>query len=144
MKRSKVTNVQQNGTWEGNYGIMYKFEIEFENGDCGEYSSKSQDQNKFIVGNEADYEYIGGKFPKVKPVWNNQPMQTKVTPTQNKSQANNDVQDMIVKQSSLKAAVEFCDKNCTVEDVIDNAEIFYKWVMTGEKPAKTSNNDMPF
>jgi len=144
MKRSKVTNVQQNGTWEGNYGIMYKFEIEFENGDCGEYSSKSQDQNKFIVGNEADYEYIGGKFPKVKPVWNNQPMQTKATPTQNKPQANNDVQDMIVKQSSLKAAVEFCDKNCTVEDVIDNAEIFYKWVMTGEKPNKISNNDMPF
>ena len=51
---------------------------------------------------------------------------------------------MIVKQSSLKAAVEFCDKNCTVEDVIDNAEIFYKWVMTGEKPAKNFNNDMPF
>tara|TARA_B100001094_G_scaffold162653_1_gene157399 strand:- start:5871 stop:6314 length:444 start_codon:yes stop_codon:yes gene_type:complete len=145
-KKSKVTNVQQNGTWEGNYGIMYKFEVAFENGDAGEYSSKSQDQNKFVVGNETDYEYIDGKFPKVKPLWiNPQQVQTKTAPTQNKPQANNDVQDMIVKQSSLKAAVEFCDKNCTIEDVIDNAEIFYKWVMTGEKPtAKPSNNDMPF
>ena len=24
MKNSKVTNVQPNGTWDGNYGLMYK------------------------------------------------------------------------------------------------------------------------
>ena len=67
-KKSKVTNVQPNGTWEGKFGMMYKFEVSFENGDTGEYSSKSQEQNKFIVGNDTDYEFIDGKFPKVKPV----------------------------------------------------------------------------
>ena len=46
-KKSKVTNVQASGTWEGKFGLMYKFEVEFENGDAGEYSSKSKDQNKF-------------------------------------------------------------------------------------------------
>ena len=46
MKNSKVTSVQSNGTWEGKYGMMYKFEIGFENGDVGEYSSKNQEQNK--------------------------------------------------------------------------------------------------
>ena len=30
--------------------------MEFENGDCGEYSSKSQEQTKFIEGQNADYE----------------------------------------------------------------------------------------
>ena len=138
MKNSKVTNIQANGTWEGKFGTMYKFEVTFENGDCGEYSSKSKDQNKFVIGQNADYEFMGGQFPKVKPVWVQQQQQA---PKQ-RPQANGDVQDMIVKQSSLKAAVEFCDKNCSVEDVIDNAEIFYKWVMTGEKP--TSNNNIPF
>ena len=43
--------------------------------------------------------------------------------TQNKPQRTDNVQDMIVKQSSLKAAVEFCDKECTVEHIIMNAEI---------------------
>ena len=49
----------------------------------------------------------------------------------------------IVRQSSLKAAVEFCDKNCTIEHLIDNAEVFYKWVRTGVKPEATKD-EHPF
>ena len=139
-KKSKVTNVQASGTWEGKFGLMYKFEVEFENGDAGEYSSKSKDQNKFLCGVETEYEYIDGKFPKVKPVWvQNQPQQA----TQSNLQSNNNREEMIVKQSSLKAAVEFCDKDCTIEQVLDNAEIFYNWVMTGEKP-DVAEDKMPF
>jgi len=47
VKTSKVVAVTPNGTWDGSYGTMYKFEIVFQNGDVGEYSSKSKDQNKF-------------------------------------------------------------------------------------------------
>ena len=47
IKKSKVMSVQANGTWEGSYGVMYKNEIVFQNGDVGEYSSKSKEQNKF-------------------------------------------------------------------------------------------------
>ena len=68
MKKSKVISVQANGTWEGKYGIMYKYEVSFENGDSGEYSSKSENQTKFIEGQETEYEFIDGKFPKIKPV----------------------------------------------------------------------------
>jgi hypothetical protein len=32
-KTSKVTNVAGIGTWNGQYGVMYKFEVSFENGD---------------------------------------------------------------------------------------------------------------
>ena len=49
-KKSKVVSVQANGTWEGKYGVMYKYEVAFENGDAGEYSSKSAEQNKFVEG----------------------------------------------------------------------------------------------
>ena len=47
-KKSIVKSVTPNGTWEGQYGLMYKFEIEFENGDVGEYLSKSENQDKFV------------------------------------------------------------------------------------------------
>ena len=141
-KRSKVTNVQASGTWDGKFGMMYKFEVEFENGDAGEYSSKSKDQTKFLTGVETDYEYIDGKFPKVKPVWVQNQQQIN-TGSNNQTTKPDNVQDMIVKQSSLKAAVEFCNKDCTVEHIIANAEVFYDWVMTGKKP-EASKNDMPF
>ena len=72
-KKSTVTNVQSNGTWEGQYGLMYKFEVSFENKDIGEYLSKSESQDKFIVGNETEYQFKDGQFPRVKPISNFQP-----------------------------------------------------------------------
>lgn len=67
-KKSKVIGVQANGSWESKYGTFYKFEVDFENGDGGEYSSKSQTQSKFVSGQEAWYTIEGsGKFAKVKP-----------------------------------------------------------------------------
>ena len=141
MKTSKVKTITQNGTWEGNYGLMYKFEIEFENGDVGEYSSKSKDQNKFVEGQEANYEYTGGKFPKVKPFY---------APPQSNGQSFNykkddSVQDLIVRQSSLKAAVDYCKgNNCSPEEVCENAQIFVEWVMNKNTNTKTDKNDLPF
>ena len=48
---------------------MYKFDIEMYNGDHGECASKSNDVNslKFKIGQEAEYEYHTGKYPKIKP-----------------------------------------------------------------------------
>ena len=153
MKNSKVTSVQSNGSWEGKYGIMYKFEIGFENGDVGEYSSKNQEQNKFVIGTNAEYEYTDGKFPKVKPVY--------IKPESfnnsfsNSSNDNPDRQKLIVKQSSLKAAVEF-DNKCSPEDVLKNADMFYNWVMgknntsdnfdsrLQNKIDEITNDDLPF
>ena len=54
-KRSAVTNVTANGSFDGQYGTLYKFEITFANGDSGEYASKSQSQTKFQTGVETDY-----------------------------------------------------------------------------------------
>ena len=122
MKNSKVTNVQPNGTWDGNYGLMYKFEISFENGDVGEYSSKNKLQDKFIVGQQTDYEYTDGKFPKVKPVY--------IKPDNfNKSSYNSNKQDVnknnsIARAVAFKGAIDY-DNQCTQEDVIKNAKYFY-------------------
>ena len=52
---------------------MHKFEVSFENGDVGEYLSKSENQDKFVVGNETEYQFKDGQFPRVKPISNFQP-----------------------------------------------------------------------
>jgi hypothetical protein len=134
MKNGKVKNVQANGTWEGQYGLMYKFEVEFENGDSGQYLSKSQNQTKFVIGQETSYEYIGGKFPKVKPVFN---FQQNSTPPKDEN-----IQEYIIKQNALTNACNIVGES-DVHKIIDIAEIFSKWVLTGEKPQQ-QKNDLPF
>ena len=137
MKKSKVTNVQSNGTWEGRFGLMYKYEVGFENGDSGEYSSKSENQNKFIIGEETEYEFIDGKFPKVKPI--NTFQQTSFS-----SNTKDNIQEYIVKQSSLKCATDYIIANGGDQNtIIDIAEIFSNWVLKGEKPTE-SNTNLPF
>ena len=132
IKKSKVTNVQANGTWEGKFGMMYKFEVSFENGDNGEYSSKSKDQNKFVIGEQIEYEYIDGRFPKVKPVYAKPEFTSNSFSGGYKKDDN--VQKMIVKQSSLKAAVEFCNSStCGVDDILKIAQQFTDWVMSEDK-----------
>tara|TARA_Y100001963_G_scaffold150626_1_gene232035 strand:+ start:22 stop:582 length:561 start_codon:yes stop_codon:yes gene_type:complete len=132
-KTSKVISVQANGSWKGNYGEMFKFELAFENGDSGEYSSKSPDQQKFIQGKEATYtiDTSNPKYPKIKPVF-----------VQNSGgfkggyKENPERQRMIVKQSSLKVALDFMiakkPKSLYVDDVFKVADKMVDWVM--EKP----------
>ena len=111
IKTSTVKSVQANGTWEGKFGMMYKFEVEFENEDFGEYSSKTQDQNKFVTGQEMEYEFIDGHFPKVKPVYQKPDFVSNGVSGSYKK--DDTVQKMIVKQSSLKSAVDYCSGgNC--------------------------------
>ena len=138
IKKSKVTSVQNNGTWEGKFGMMYKFEVEFEDGNAGEYSSKSQDQNKFVIGEEMEYEFTDGHFPKVKPVY-----QQTQSFSGGSYKKDDTVQKMIVKQSSLKSAVDYCSKgNCSPSDVVKVAQEFVDWVMEDKMPDE--NNKMPF
>ncbi len=134
IKKSKVTNVQANGTWEGKFGLMYKFEVEMENGDTGEYSSKSKDQDKFVTGQEVDYEFIGGNFPKVKPVY----QQPKSFGGGFKEDPNR--QKLIIRQSSLRSAVEYLKgAEASLEEVFEEAEKMINWVNEKPKQTNTSN-----
>jgi len=67
-KCSLVTNVQANGSFDSQYGTFYRFEVEFENGDAGQYAAKTQAQNKFVIGQQAFYTLASnGRFTNVKP-----------------------------------------------------------------------------
>jgi hypothetical protein len=124
-KKSKVTRVTGNGTWEGNYGLMYKFEIEMENGDIGEYMTKSESQNKFIEGVETDYTFIDGNFPKIKPINNFQPS--------GGFKNNTDVQDNIRFAQGLNIAnLQYCHGKISREQIDDVALEFYNKLKEGK------------
>jgi len=54
-KLSKVASVMTSGSFESQYGTMYQFIITFANGDCGTFTTKAQDQNRFEAGKEVSY-----------------------------------------------------------------------------------------
>ena len=154
-KNDTVKNVQPNGTFEWNGKMFYKYEIEFENGDVGEYNSVSENQNHFMKGNTLDYifDQSNPRFPKIKPVYN-----FKASPSRDgnfsnaqKAQRGDDVQKMIVKQSCLKAAVESLNGNAKAIDILETANIFVDWVMEDKMPgtkakkkSKKETTDLPF
>ena len=119
-KNSRVTRVTGNGTWEGKFGLMYKFEIEMENGDIGENLSKTP-ECRFKEGQETDYEFTGGDWPKIKPVNNFQP-----------KASNSDVQDNIRFAQGLNIAnLQFCHGKITEEQIDDVAFEMYEKLKKG-------------
>ena len=143
IEKSVVTKVTPNGTWDGQYGLMYKFDIEFENGQGGEYLSKFENQTKFVVGKEVEYERTErGQFVKIKPVSNFQPGQS----SGGGFKKDDNVQKMIVRQSSLKAAVDLCiaEGVYTHEDIISRADAFVAWVYGKEEKSLPFENKTPF
>ena len=132
IKKSVVTVASPNGTWEGKYGLMYKFIIEFENGDRGSYLSKSETQNKFISGNETEYEYTGGEYPKIKPHYAN-PI------SNNYSNKNSETRDEIRFSVAFKGAIDLASSK-----VIDIKDIKNKTLEFAEFLQTKKNEDLPF
>jgi len=127
-KTSIVKDIKSAGEpYQGQYGTLYGFYVTFENGDNGKYNSKSQDQSKFVVGQEATYEYIpreynGKTYYTVKPV--NPQYANNAPTTSGGSTTSKD--ESIIRQTALKAAAEL---GGTPQQVIANAQTFADWVM---------------
>lgn len=138
MKNSKVVNVQGSGMFKE----LYVFEVELDNGDVGKIYRKSNDSK---LTNGQDISYTINDKGSIKIVTDYQKNQSQSSP-----QKSDDVQKLIVKQSTLKAAVDY-DNKCSPEDVLKNAQMFYDWVM-GLSPAQSKINkvaekfdsDLPF
>ena len=132
IKNAKIELVTPNGTWQTSDGskTFFKFEVSFDNGDVGEYSSIHKEQNKFELGTTVDYEYYGGKFPKIKPVYAKPP--TPFSGGVTSFGKSEEVQTKIVRQSMLKASVDFWaiepKLKPSIDDVLKTAERFVQFV----------------
>ena len=115
MKTANIKSVQPSG----NFKELFMFEVELDNGDTGNIYKKSQSVT-YVINDKGTIKI------------------QRDIPNQYKQNVNtDDRQELIVKQSCLKAAVEY-DKTCTPEDVLQNAQIFYDWVFG------KSNTKLPF
>lgn len=134
-KTAKITNVTANGSFNSKHGMMYKWEVAFENGDFGDANTKEQAQTKWKVGETVTY--------KIEPNGNYNPKLTLVTekPQNNGQLTGKDpaTQKMIVAQSSISSAVELYKHQTPIEDadVLATAETFFNWVM--KKGAENGN-----
>ena len=107
IKKSVVTKCEAAGTWDTKrepVKTFYKFNLTMENGDKGEYSSVKPDQDKFVEGQEVEYEFQAGEFPKIKPHYQN-PIST-TGGNYNVEQPDGEA-ERIARSVALKTATEF-------------------------------------
>jgi len=140
MKTAKITNIQGNGTWEGNYGLMYKYDIDLDNGDAGGILSKSQDPYK--VGDEINYTIEQkGKFTNIHIE------KEKTFNPGHKYQEGPERQRMIVRQSSLNRSTDLAIAGkIELDMILIYAERFSSWVMGDTDTGKLSDvtDNLPF
>ena len=60
MGQSKIKSIKPMGTYKSQNGLMYKFDIELENGESGEVSAKTED--RWSIGDEVEYETTQTKW----------------------------------------------------------------------------------
>ena len=61
MKTSKVKSVTANGTWESKFGLMYKFEYVFEDGQIINANHKTA-EGAFAIGTVLEYEITNAEY----------------------------------------------------------------------------------
>ena len=152
-KKSTVKTVQGNGGGPGAFMDLYKFEVTLEDGTTANMFKKTD--NPFIeVGQEVCYTLNNKGTIKILPAdgstWEDKKAATNYAkvPTRPTGPSVLTRDELIVRQTCIKAAVDFCrNNNCGPEEVTTNAQIFRDWVFTEKLPAVKTNgeaNDLPF
>ena len=135
----------KNETYQGPNGLLYKFQYTFEDGleltanhQTQEAPFKPGDQVEVTVRGESQY----GKYGAVKKLDSYQ-----ASSGGGKSYGGakgKDQQDQIMRQSSLKAAVEALGLGMEPVQYTGLAEYFYNYVSKGIVEAKKGGEDVPF
>jgi len=142
-KQAVINSVQGNGTYQGQYGLLYKWEVAFDNGDYGTAMTKEEQQSTWIVGKSVRYdiqakEYNGRQYFNVKAV------QDKPAGGGGKSYAKDpETEKRITRMSVLKAATDLViAEKLSMAELLVYSEVFEKWVY-GEA-VKMPNEDLPW
>ena len=145
-KISKVAKVTGNGNWKE----LYKFEVEFENGDVGTLYRKTNEA-KVNIGEQYNYTINDkGSIKIVNPNYAN----GGATPHQNNSgNSNNKTGEQIARMNCVTNAIAFCkDSECSEEHIVKIADFFFNYVMgdcceikkTQTPELQVTNDDTPF
>lgn len=123
MLTSKITHIEPKGVWSNGTNTFQKYQVSMANGDSPTFLAKGE--FKKSVGQDITYEknekYNTAKMIQDKPTF--------TAPTQSNKE---DVQTYIIRQSMLKAAVDYhAGQPVDVNDVMDTARVFINFVNNG-------------
>jgi len=131
LKTSTVKSVQGSGTWDSNYGTLYSFEYQMEDGTILKANHKTD--SPFNVGEKVDYEITKenefGKIGKVKK-YNSDAHKAHATgnyPSKSKG-SNASFALSYAKDLLVPSAGGFSDPNLLADDVLKIAERFNAWL----------------
>lgn len=132
---SKITHIEFKNEYSGKHGVVYYHDIQFENGTKGSIGAKTKLPEKLQVGKSLDFEAVTDDRGNVKIKAIQLPPNTQrgFNP-----EAEALKQRMIIAQSSLSNAVQYCSSNlpCSEEELMKVAKRFYDWVLETSKEAK--------
>ena len=131
-KKAKVTQVVPNSrSFNSQFGTMYVHLVSFDNGDAGEYNSKSQTCDKFTEGVDTDYTIevkVNGNFKNtiIKPV----KVDTFSGGSKFGGKSSGSIESFALSYSKDLAVALITSKqeNVSVDRIILNAEVFYNWL----------------
>ena len=132
MQKATVTAAQPTGQWEGQYGILYTFDVTLSDGTAGSVNSKSP-QFRFNIGDEVEYEIPGpGKLKVNRP----NPMgNTFGNNTGGASTSYSSNKKDYSKQNALQAACTFLNgSKATKEQIVALADYFSTWLKGSAAP----------
>tara|TARA_R100000781_G_scaffold37026_1_gene26221 strand:+ start:2034 stop:2453 length:420 start_codon:yes stop_codon:yes gene_type:complete len=132
MKTAKITNIQKKPDFITNDNkTLYVFELSLDNGDTGAIF-KQKDNAYVEVGQEISYELTERGTIKIQRENSNF--------SSNRPAPDNDRQLSIIRQSSLKAAIDLVvHEKIEIHELIKTADSFVDWVQ-GKKQAEYTNN----
>ena len=139
MITSKIKKVVSVSEPYGKYNVLYH-KLEMDNEDKIDIGKQKEQQ----VGWELTYEIVEEgqqEFDKAKAVSPDK-FKSNGQTSYSSSVKKDDVQELIVRQSSLRSSIEFCKgSNGSVEDIFYLADECYKWVMGGKPITNDKNFD---
>lgn len=126
MKTSKITHIENKGTWTNGQKTFNRFQVNFANGDNPIFLATGE--FKKAVGDEVQYEIKDSKFNTAKLVYI-QPQQETNNEAPGKAPSVNREQ-LIIRQSMVKASADFHAQRgqSGIEKVIRDAQLLIDFI----------------
>lgn len=128
MKTGRITNVDASGTFESYGSTLTRNKVTMATGET--YTFNSKGAFKKNVGDEVEFEVTNEQYNNAKLIYNpNNVGVNNLTLLAAPVQKTNDVQKLIVRQSSIASAVNFYkDKQSSEDEVIEFAERLVNYI----------------
>ena len=104
MKTSKITHIENKGTWSNGQKTFNRFQVTFANGDNPIFLATGE--FKKVVGDEAEYQIKDTKYNTAKLVYTQQ-QQNESAKKMAPSVPNSNREQLIIRQSMVKASADF-------------------------------------